>query len=78
MNEIAWICETIVSFIEDAEEHGINQVTVPISLLKATVPSLDATSKLSTEDVRKMVIISDDDWVKATLQAYADILEGTP
>ena len=39
---------------------------------------INATESLSVEDVRKMVIISDDDWVKATLQAYAFTLEKKP
>ena len=59
-------------------ETGFYQCEVPDCLAGMGVASvlrmLNATERLSVEDVRKMVIISDDDWVKATLQAYADAL----
>ena len=36
---------------------------------------IDGTERLSAEDLRKMIILSVDDWVKAKLQAYADTQE---
>ena len=45
MNEQEWICETVVSFIDDAEEYGLTSVSVPISLLKTLAQYANAAER---------------------------------